>query len=329
MEPFRPRVVVLIRGDPLLPVLRHAGDRQIAARLPREIVEIVPIVRVQDLPRDAFERARGGNRALADRIEHKLGEIGTGVFSENPHHAAFEVLRDHRGGIAAAAVEPIGFATVGAELDSLGRHNVLGADPAEEGPFAIGAALQILDVAVAGMTPGEAHTELLIGEMAEETFVQLNQCAFAGRNVHMVDVEVTLIPRVVRDQQFAGKMARALLNVAFDPRSRRQRPHVAGLQIDPKGAPIFVAGRLAAKHDMSVVVHPDNRGADIAVGHRGDRARIVDPVERCNPEIEHAVNRRAESNPRAVPTDPHDASFGICEKSGGGEAGRCSLLRLA
>jgi hypothetical protein len=64
---------------------------------------------------------------------------------------------------------------------------------------------------------------------------------------------------------------------------------------------------------MSVVVHPDDRGADIAVGHRGYRARIVDPIERRNPEIEHAVDGRAEGNPRAVRADPHDASFGICE----------------
>jgi hypothetical protein len=131
--------------------------------------------------RDALERTRGGNRALADRIEHKLGKIGTGVFGENPHRAACEILRDHRRGVAAAAGEPIQFATVGAEPDGAGRHRVLRADSAEEGPFAVGAALQILDIAVFSVTHGEAHTALLIGEMEGEIVVLLNQCALAAR----------------------------------------------------------------------------------------------------------------------------------------------------
>ena len=87
-------------------------------------------------------------------------------------------MRDHGGGVAAPAVEPIEFATVGAEFDGAGRRRVLGADPAEEGPFAVGAALQILDIAVVGVAHGEAHAELLIGEMVAKALVPLNQRAF-------------------------------------------------------------------------------------------------------------------------------------------------------
>jgi hypothetical protein len=36
-----------------------------------------------------------------------------------------------------------------------------------------------------------------------------------------------------------------------------------------------------------------DRGAEIAVGHRRDRARLVDPVDRRNPKIKHAVDGRA------------------------------------
>ncbi len=161
--------------------------------------------------------------------------------------------------------------------------------------------------------------------MVSETFVQLNQLALSGRNVDSVDVEVSLVPRVMRDQQFAGEMARVLLNVAGHPRSRRQWPHIAGFKIGPPGAPIFVAGRLAEEHDMPVVVHPDDPRADIAVGHRCYGARIVNPVDRRNPEIEHAVNARAEGNPRTVPTNPHDASFGISENQATAKQARVLL----
>jgi hypothetical protein len=145
------------------------------------------------------DRAAATGRSLIG-FEHKLGEIGTRIFREDTHHAACEILRNNGGGVAAAAVEPIEFAAVGAELDSAARHRVLRVDPAEERPFAIVATLQILDIAVVGVTPGEAHTELLIGEMAGKTFVLLNQRAFPGRDIHTVDVEITLIPRIVRDQ---------------------------------------------------------------------------------------------------------------------------------
>ena len=129
MEVFQGRVVVLVGDDPVLPVLRHAGYRHIAARLSCEVVEIVLIVRVQDLPRDTLERTGGGNRALGDRIEQKLGEIGARIFRENLHRAAREILRDNGGGIATPAVEPIEFAAVGAEFDGAGRYRVLCADP--------------------------------------------------------------------------------------------------------------------------------------------------------------------------------------------------------
>jgi hypothetical protein len=121
MEVFQRRVVVLVGDDPVLPVLRHAGDRQIASRLPSEVVEIFLIIRVQDRPRHTLERTHGGNRALADRIKQKLGEIGTRIFRENPHRAAREILRDDGDGIASPAIEPIEFAAVSAEFDGAGR----------------------------------------------------------------------------------------------------------------------------------------------------------------------------------------------------------------
>jgi len=204
---FTWRAVVLVGEHPLLPVLRHAGDRQIASRLPCEVVEIVLIIRVQDLPRDTLERTRGGNGSLADRIEQKLGEIGTRIFRENPHRATREILRDDGDGVATAAVEPIEFAAVSAEFDGTGRYRVLCADPAEERPLAVRPTLQILDIAGIGVAYREAHPELLIGEMVADALVQLQQRTFPRGNVDTVDVEVTLVPRVVRDQQFAGKMA--------------------------------------------------------------------------------------------------------------------------
>src|SRR4051812_39317780 len=106
-------------------------------------------------------------------------------------------------------------------------------------------------------------------------------------------------------------MARVLLNVARHPRARRQWPHVAGFQIGTPSTPIFVAGRLAEKHDMSFVPHTNKRGAEMAIGHRRYGARLVDPVDRRYPEIEHAIDGRAERDPHAVRANPYDAPLGI------------------
>src|SRR5207248_8599860 len=208
---------------------RHARYGQIASRLQCEVVEIALIIRVQDLPRDAFERTRSGNRALADRIEQKLCKIGKWIFCENPHRAASEILRDNGDGIAAPAVEPIEFAAVGAEFDGARRYRVLCTNPAEERPVAVGPTLQIFGIALTAVAYREAHLELLISEVVVESLVQLHQRAFPRRNVDPVEVEVALVPRVVRDKQFMGKMTRVLLKVAGHPRPRRQWSHIAGL----------------------------------------------------------------------------------------------------
>jgi len=134
-------------------------------------------------------------------------EIGTRIFRENPHRAAREILRDDGDSVATSAVEPIELAAIGAEFDGAGRYRVLCPDPAEERPLAVEPMLQILDIAVIGVAYREAHAEPLIGEMVAECLVQLEKSAFSRRNVDPVDVEVTLVPCVVRDQQFARKMA--------------------------------------------------------------------------------------------------------------------------
>jgi len=211
------------------------------------------------------------------------------------------------------------FAAVGAELDGPSCHRVLRADSAEEGPFTRRAVLQILDSAVLGVPAGETDLELRIREIAGEALVPLQQRAVAGRGIHPVDIEVTLVPSVVRDQQFAGKMGRDLLDVAPHPRTRGQRLYIAGLQINAPGAPVFIPGRLAEEHDMPIIMHPDDRGAEIAVGHRRHRARPVDPVDRGDPEIEHAADRRAERNPGAMRADPHNASLGISKNQAAGK----------
>ena len=78
-------------------------------------------------------------------------------------------------------------------------------------------------------------------------------------------------------------------------RPRRQRLDIAGVQIDPPGAPVLVAALLAEEDDVPVVMHPDDPGAEIAVGHLGHRASPlrppgVDPVDRRDPKIEDAVD---------------------------------------
>src|SRR5205823_5443186 len=212
------------------------------------------------------------------RIEQKLGKIGKWIFCENPHRAASEILRDNGDGIAAPAVEPIEFAAVGAEFDGARRYRVLCTNPAEERPVAVGPTLQIFGIALIAVAYREAHLELLISEVVVESLVQLHQRAFPRRNVDPVEVEVALVPRVVRDKQFTGKMARVLLNVAGHPRPRRQWSHIAGFQVGAPSTPIFVTSRLAEEHDMPVVPHPDDPRTDIAISHHRYRVRVADPV---------------------------------------------------
>src|SRR5262252_1666017 len=241
-----------------------------------------------------------------------MGEIGSGIFREDPRRATFEVMRDRRGGIAIPAIQPIQFAAVGAELYGAGRRRIVRADSGEAVPFTVCAALQVLDIAVLVMANSVAHTELLIGEVRGETLVGLEQSAFPGRDIYTIDIEVTLIALVVGNKQLAGKVARTLLNVASHPGSRSQRPDFGSSEIDSPGAPVLVASLLAEEYDVPIVMHPYDQ-AEIAVGHRGHGTRIVDLVDGGDPQIEHAIYGREEGNPRAIRTYAHDTSFGIPE----------------
>src|SRR5262249_56314745 len=98
-----------------------------------------------------------------------MGEIGSGVFREDPRRATFEVMRDSCGGIATPAIQPIQFAAVGAELYGAGRHRIVRADSDEEVPFTVCAALQLLDIAVLAMTNRVAHPDLLIAQAPPQT----------------------------------------------------------------------------------------------------------------------------------------------------------------
>ena len=220
----------------------------------------------------------------------------------------------------AAAVQPEELAAVGAEFDRAGRHGIVGVDPGEQLPSAVRAALQIFDVAIVGhATDGVAHPEPRIGEKPCEALVELQQSAFAGRDIHPIDVEVMLVALVVRDQQFARENDAKSAERSMSPRVPGQRHDIAGLEIDTPGAPVLVAALVAEEHDMPVIVHPDDPGADVAVGHRSHGAPC-DVVDRGDPKIEHAVDRRTEGDPCAVPTDAHDASLEISEDQAAREA---------
>jgi hypothetical protein len=171
----------------------------------------------------------------------------------------------------------------------------------------------MFDVTIVETTHGEADIELLIREVSLKAVIGLHQCAVPGRDIHAMDIEVTLIAFIVPNQELAGKVARSLLNVTRHCGTWRQRPDIAGLKIDPPSPPVLITALIPEEHDMAVVVHPDDPRTDIAVGHVRHGPRPVDIIKGNNPKVEHAVDGCPESDLHAVRTEAHDASFQVCK----------------
>src|SRR5262249_22844907 len=155
---------------------------------------------------------------------------------QHPNGAAGNVLSDHGSGIAAAAIQPIEFATVGAHFDRSGRHLVVRVDPLEAVPLSVVPTSHKFDPAILCAAGGKEHAEPLICEITSETLlIPLDQVAFAGGHVHAVEVEMSLVAPVVLNQQFRGKIARKLLDTASDAGLRSQGTDVARFEVDSPG----------------------------------------------------------------------------------------------
>src|SRR5215472_9253597 len=116
----------------------------------------------------------------------------------------------------------------------------------------------------------------------------------------MVDIEVPLVPRVVGDQQFAGKMARVLLKVAGHP----------GPGVNGRTSPVSRSTRQARQFSspadsrknttcrlsrIQTSAAPRLRSVTEVTG-RASWSRWIG----ANPQVEHAVNGRPKRNAGAV-----------------------------
>jgi hypothetical protein len=134
----------------------------VTARSPgqaREIGEVFREGRVQHLPALALARAHGGDRTVEHGVEQHRGEVGMWILRQHPDGAAGNVLGGHGSGIAAAAVQPIELATVGAHLDRVCRHLVVGVDPLEAIPPPVVSASCVFDPAVRRESHGKQHAD--------------------------------------------------------------------------------------------------------------------------------------------------------------------------
>ena len=277
------RDVLLVVEEPAPIVGRHARDGEVSRRDLGEIRAIFPIGRIEHLPALAGKDSGGGEGPIAPRLEHHLHEICLGILGQDPLGARPQILADENRLVSAARVEPVELGAVVAEFDGARGQGIRHVDPGEELPVAAGAALQILGVAGIGLADAEADAELGIGEDPREPIIGQEQGAGAGRDVDAEDVRETLVSLIVGDQELIGEVARRLLDVRLDAGTRREGEDIARVHIDAMGLPVLVSTLISKERHVAIVVEPHDPGAQVAVGHPGERTRLREIVDLADP----------------------------------------------
>src|SRR5262245_9570629 len=108
-------------------------------------------------------------------------------------------------------------------------------------------------------------------------------------------------------------MMRDLLDEAGHARCRRERQTIAGLHVDAMGLPVLIAPLLTEVHHVTIVMQPYQPGAEIAVGDLRERPCGIDIVDRADPKIEHAIDRREKGDAPSIRADAYDQSAGCAD----------------
>lgn len=67
--------------------------------------------------------------------------------------------------------------------------------------------------------------------------------------------------------------------------------------------PVLVTLVLAEEHHVAIVVQPNKRGTEIAIGGPRERSRRIGIVDRPHPKVQHAVDWRKKGDTPSVRTD--------------------------
>ena len=144
----------------------------------------------------------------------------------------------------------------------------------------------------------------------------LHQLFFAGLDIHSPNVVIFRIAIVQADENFLGKLVADRFDLGphfLIGAARRQVFDFARVEIDGLDVKIFVPFHVLRIQDVPIRVGPEV-AADrpiLFLRHRLGRGRIVD---RADPDVQHAIDRRQIAQPLAVVAHPGHRLVGIAEQ---------------
>ena len=233
---------------------------------------------------------------MTDRLEG----IRLRVRCQRFHCAGLRVQGDQRRRVPAAAVAQVQVSAGRIEVERTGRHVVLGADRHERLPLPGPGSRQDLRATIRWDHHGEPGGEVVVSQDLTGSHVILdNDPRLSRQDVDPVQIVILRIPPVDRDQHLVGEPVRQAVRDCLDAVVRREVARPAGIDLDGVDVPVLVAVPVLTVEEVARMVAPQvvpDSPAPVA----GDRLRIPDRVQRCHPDVEHAVHRRQVGDSRAV-----------------------------
>ncbi len=216
--------------------------------------------------------------------------------------------------VAPAAVAHVEAGAVGADVANAGAERVLDRDEEPAFPPSALRRAQHVVAAVRGGPGRQARHEAVVGDEARQPRVLGDQRGPAGGKLDAEQVGIAGVALVVGGQHLAPDVPAAACGAGAHALGR-QRPGRARVDAHGVQAPVLVAAAVLHEDEVAAVVGPVVV-AHAAAGVARDRAGRVRGVERRDPDVHHAVQRRHPGQVRAIGADGAAGPVRVAEQVG-------------
>ena len=293
----------IVADDPLRVVLGPRGNPELAFEIVFEKLQRLLDLGIERGPLVLEIVDRIGLDLAGFLVADRAADIGTLVLSDHARLARLDIHRDQRGGVAAAAVEPVERLAVGREPGRAGGERIF--EPgAAEGLFFHDIVRHAEEIHAAFRIgpQREPHVEIVVGDEARVALVLDQHRQLARVEIEHVDVVILRIAVVEADEDLVLDPVRSADELDARILEIGQRRLGAGFQVHAVEQEVLVPALVLDVEQALAVGRPEIL-ADRAVACLGHDLRIVEIVGRSHPDVEHAVRRREPGNPFAIGAD--------------------------
>ena len=305
------------RDGPQPIIVGARSDADVALQLLAQPLEVGADLRVDRRPLVAQVGDGVGLDLARARVRHRVADVGTRVLADHARRTGGRVLRHQRGGVAAAAVDPVERLAVDGEARRLRRQRIIepgGRDGLVDDlrTGGRGAHGEVVHAACGVRPQREAQRVVGVGHESGVAVGTDDLGQLAGLEVEAVDVVPLRIAVVETDEDAVLDERRDAHHLHARLLERGQRALRAALHIDAVEQEVLVARLVLDVHHHGAVGRPEKQADRPVLGGR-QRTGGLELVDGRDPDVHHALARREPGEVLAVRRERRPGAARVAE----------------